>query len=371
MFLGEEESEAARVRPSEAALLGVARALVGASVGGLPEVHGPAAPARIGPTAARLLEETLSRGVVLWLCRAGGWQSSEWQGGARGRLWERHKPVQLAFTSTTVAALSWALGEGAVARPALPLGALGLGDELVVTLLCEKLGDGWLAPQLWAQPMVRGAGLPWLLWPEPLARPPSTGERPQVSLESTFSRGKGLSREHVQAGVAAWTTGERAILVEAIAPLLARRAQALFVGLRGELDLYALTAIGEAADTVYSAFVDAALAANRRDLTLPLVDAVVGALARTPIDASLAPELPARESLGARSRALRAAGFWLRLAVRLRRVIEEARAVHYLDDDYAAAQLFLKRCETLDVAGAAKAEAMHARLTRLDAPGSG
>src|SRR6185436_4541227 len=72
-----------------------------------------AAAPKIGPTCAALLQDTLRYAWhALWM-RGGARPGASIGAGARagttlrGRLWERHAPVPLAFTSASVELLRW------------------------------------------------------------------------------------------------------------------------------------------------------------------------------------------------------------------------------------------------------------------------
>lgn len=338
------------VSPAEAALLHMTRAVVGqlGSARAAPMLAGSAAPQHIGPTAARLLHQTLAAGTVLALARGGGWRAGQWLDGrggvASGRLWERHPAPRLTFGPATVDTLSWLLGAGAEGRPKLsPRGKLHLGDELVLALAGDLLLSTHLAEQFFAQPLARRSGLLWLMHPLGMAQ---SGEA------------------CVGATLAPWTTAGGAMVVEALTPTLAKRHQAMFLAAPHFTEAADVIKVGGTVTVVLEAML-----ANRArpDLATFFVDACVGALDSLALDAQLAPSLSPRTSLGERSRAVESAGSWLRGLLRLQRLADAARGVSYIDDDYVASQLVLRRWEALSADRLQKAEALLGRLTQLDA----
>src|SRR5688572_25752375 len=104
----EEIDETPQVAASEHDMIMMARALIAGPTGhddiwALLCATRPMPP-KIGPTSARLLEDTLRHAWrALWL-RGGTKPSASVKDGAtikRGRLWERHEPTPLAFTGAT------------------------------------------------------------------------------------------------------------------------------------------------------------------------------------------------------------------------------------------------------------------------------
>ena len=293
---------------------------------------------KIGPTCAALLEDTLRQAWrALWL-RSGARPGASIDVGAgttaRGRLWERHAPVPLPFTSASVELLRW-LVETPFAAPnasqaALPARPLELGDQLLVYLALDAAHRTPAVRVLAAQPFVRAAPLAWLGFAHALARrgaaPPSAGSL---------------------------TAGAGAIVVEALAGELARRWHAVELGKRAIFEPDALIDLGEAQDRTLTGFMASADAARRRDLALFVLEAAAPLLARgvAPLPAQLDPSTP----LALRARARLAVGSLLRAVVRWGEWDQLHRGVRFIDDDYAAAQLLLERFEPVGSAGLARA----------------
>src|SRR5260370_26243608 len=128
-----------RVAQSEHDLLLVARALVGQvpfeAVELILRQARPLKP-RIGPTAARLLRETLALGSVRQLVRRGGWQRTATVAGGpivRRRLWELHAAPALDFSSLSMELCRWLLTTRLASPTIAPLPMLPptLADELL------------------------------------------------------------------------------------------------------------------------------------------------------------------------------------------------------------------------------------------------
>jgi|GEM_PF-2939981 len=346
------ELEPPTVHAAEGALLHTARAVVAqlGSVRSSPISPGLAAPKQIGPTAARLLQETLSRGAILALARGGGWRRGEWldgRGGVKtGRLWERHAPPALTFSAATVDTLNWLVGSGAEARPKLVSrgkAPLERGDELVLALAGDLVAGTPLGEQFFSQGLVRRSGLAWLMHPLSLALSDGSACQPAV--------------------LASWTEPDAAPIIEALTPTLAVRHQTLFLAGPRFGEPAVVVSIGETTRNILEAL---SASPTRPDLASFFVDAGVATLDRLAVDAELTPPLSPRTSLGERSRAFEAAGSWLRGLLRLRRRLDAARGTSYIDDDYVVSQFLLRRWEHLSVERIQKTEALLGRLTQLD-----
>jgi hypothetical protein len=99
---------------------------------------------KFGPTSARILHDIVSKGLVLTLCKNGGWKNTKriWNGSVvTARLWDK-KPINLACSENTVKILFW-LVEEPFKTPKevsdLKINNLTLGDRLVLALSLELL----------------------------------------------------------------------------------------------------------------------------------------------------------------------------------------------------------------------------------------
>jgi hypothetical protein len=334
----------ARVAESEHDVLLVARALVGQVPRAAIEpilLSARPLPAKLGPTAARLMKETLSVGCVRELMRRGGWQRAAIVDGERvvhGRAWERTPPLALSFSPLAMHLCRWLAGaplHEPAKVPELPSLAPALGDELLLYLAFELLPSA-LVPQLARQATARASVLCRLAFPD---------------------RVQGDDAPRVEP----WLSGGGAIVVAALAPELTRRWVAVAEG-RG--------ARGSAHDAIAGAFLDACDALGRRDLASFVVDAGIALLrgrdARA-VAARIAPSLGRDVSLAARAAARHAAGAPLRAFLRAGRWHEEHRLVRHFDDGYAAAQHLLRRWEEAAPLFPI-AEAVLRELDALDAP---
>jgi hypothetical protein len=309
----------------------------------------PAAP-KIGPTCAALLQDTLRHAWrALWLrggARPGSSIGAGPRAGAtvRGRLWERHAPVPLAFTGASVAFLRWLVGTG-FAAPASTLAALqamplAIGDQLLIYLALDAARTTPALRVLAAQPFVRAAPLAWLGHANALAK--RGGEAPSFG---------GL------------TEGVGAIVVEALAGELAKRWYAVELGKRAMFEPDLLLDLGAAQDQTLTRFMAACDDARRRDLALFVIEAAAPLLAR-----NLAPtpaQLDPNTTLATRAQARIAAGALLRGVVRWGEWDQQHRGVRFIDDDYAAAQLLLERFETIGASGVGRAAHWLADLASL------
>jgi FtsH ternary system-associated peptide len=340
-----------RLALSEAELVGLARALI---AGHPAEVRmrlfrqAPLPPA-ISTACAQVLGDTLALAwPALW--RRGGTRpaASVDAGGVlrRGRLWERHAPIGLTFSAATLQLLRWLLTGptgptgrvGPGAAPAPWLGALTVGDQVMMYLALDATAGMPAQAVIASHAEVRAAPLAWLGFAELL------GGGPPRDYDSVCQ-------------------GAGALVVEALAGELAVRWRRVELGKRAMTSPGALIGLGAVQDAVLEAFMAACDRHGRRDLAGFVIDAAAPLLARgiAPVPA----ELDATATLANRARARVAAGALLRGVVRWAAWDEAHRGVRFLDDEYAATQLVLARFEAIQATGAARAAAWLADLASL------
>jgi hypothetical protein len=341
----EEISEIAQLAASEAELVTLARAIVAGSDSGEDMwallCRGRNLPKKIGPTCARLLEDTFGQ-IWLALWHRGGTKPRASLTGARGRLWERYEPVSLEFSEASLHFLRWLVATPFSAPQStltlLHTMPLSLGDQVVVYFALDATRDTPALRVIAQQPFVRNAALAWL----------------------------GFSSELAGAAVPSFeslVTGAGPIVVEALAEDLAKRWQAAELAKRSQLDPAAMIALGEAQDRVLGSFMSACDAARRRDLAGFVVDAAAPLIERnlSPAPMKLDPSAP----LSTRAQARIAAGSLLRAMVRWADWDQQHRAIRYIDDDYQLAQLMLARFEKIGTPGVGRVQAWLADLAAL------
>jgi hypothetical protein len=291
-------------------------------------------PAKLSRACVELVEDTLAKGCMLFLARAGGWRRERFLRGGRpraGRLWERSDPAELALTFSRHALefLLWVTAQkpGDSDPPlTLPDAELTPADRLLLLLAYDALRDTEAGPALLAKPAFARHGLVRLAFPE----------------DTT-------ALEESDPDFAPWMTGLGAAILEAVQPWLADRWVRLERGKAQVGDWKALAALGQAQERVLTAFTDAAERADRPDLVRFVLHSA-GVL--------LAPDLPAAfffsglqgtgpprlaDRIEVHRRALALPRHLGRLAAWVRR----ARGVGYLDDGYAVSQLWLADWERL------------------------
>ena len=368
---GDDLVEIPQVAASEQDLIMMARTLIMGPAApydlwGLLCASRPVAP-KIGPTCAALLEDTLRHAWrALWIRSgarpgasivapaappaaspaAGAWGGTGPRAGetVRGRLWERHAPAPLPFTSASVELLRWLVATP-FAAPAstlkpLPAMPLELGDQLLVYLALDAARATPAMRVLAVQPFVRVAPLAWLGHGSALA---ARGAAPP-----SFD---------------ALTHGTGAIIVEALTGELARRWHAVELAKRAMFEPEPLIELGAAQDLALEGFMASCDAARRRDLALFVVDAAAPLIARNlvPTPALLDPST----TLAVRAKARLAAGALLRAVARWGEWDRQHRGVRFIDDDYAAAQLLLERFEAIGTAGLERTAHWLAKLASL------
>jgi hypothetical protein len=307
---------------------------------------------KIGPTCASLLEDTL-RQVWRALWQRGGTRPGvsytpdapgSAQRPARGRLWERYQPVELAFSSATLRLLRWLVqtpfSAPASTIPTLPAAKLTVGDQVMVYFALDAARATPALRVIAEQPFVQAAPLAWLGFSSYL----TIGEQRVPSFDSL-------------------TEGVGPIIIEALSEELARRWQASEIAKRSMTDPTELIALGEAQDAVLTGFLDACDRSRRRDLAGFVLDAIAPLIER---DVMPAPgQLDTSAPLSMRAQARTSAGSLLRAVIRWNDWDQQHRGVRFIDDDYAISQLLLGRFERIGSAGIARVNGWLADLAAL------
>jgi len=291
-------------------------------------------PPALSRACVELVQESLAKGCLLYLVRAGGWRRDRFlrNGQPRdGRLWDRSPPEELALTFSRHALefLIWITAQktGDTEPPLRPPDAeLTPADRLLLFLAHEALRDTEAAAPLRAKPAFANHGLLRLAYPDDYAG---------TSAEPDF---------------APWVTGLGAVILEALQPWLAARWTKLVRGQAHVGDWPALAAQGAEEERVLSAFTVAAEKANRPDVTRFILHAA-GTLLTSDVQANaffagLQGTGPAKlaDRLEVHRRALALPRHLERLQAWERR----ARGVGFLDEDYAVSQLWKSDWERLN-----------------------
>lgn len=331
-------TEPASVTRFEANLIRLVRGLVG----GMPREATQAIVFRELPrpkclrrAAVELVEESLRKGLVRWLARA-GWARTRYLRGSgsaakpvTGRLWERFETDQreVHFTHNTLEWLTWMVAENPTAtrkRPRVHTTALTAADRLLQFLAIDLLNGSVGAmpvvqlPSFLANPLIR-LGWPTLVANVDEVEPPDFTE---------------------------WMTPRRVWVLEALQPWLAERWARMETEKQDYVDPQRLRRVGEAQSAVLAAYLTAIDAAGRWDLARFVAESVGDLLDGT------ARALPwfHRLNLDNLRMADRAevytSGFaLLRAFVRLGDWQRRARTIGYLDEEYPLAQLWKSEWE--------------------------
>lgn len=339
-----------RVAKSEDELIKLARGLVGS--GRPPPRARPQVPiTQIGPTAMALLQQTLARGVVATLIRAGGWELRRTLVDGqprRGRLWERHPELPaLRFGPASFALLTWLHDEDLI-RPSRELARdpdTTLADDVLHFLACEQLtrvGVDVRQPAFQRSPLCQLGFCGFLADDSPL---------PTVDFTTLVVGPGSIIVEALQSSLAArWVASERQ---------------------KGDIvPLDEMTRLGRAQAQVLDAWFTALDRAEprgmgrdmgRRDLAGFIAEAARQLLGPSKPTARRAPErrepdyrwwtrsLTVHAPLAARQRAFAAAAAFLRGVGRLGTWLDQAGLVAHFDEDYGAAQLLLSSWQFLRV----------------------
>jgi hypothetical protein len=346
----EEIEEIPQVAASEHDMIMMARALIAGPTGhddiwALLCATRPLPP-KIGPTSARMLEDTLRHAWrALWL-RGGARPSATIKGQVigRGRLWERHTPLALPFSSATVKFLRWLVATpfAAPASTLTELAAMPLtvGDQVMVYLALDAARTTPALRGIAIQPFVRAAPLAWL------------GFAPLL-----------VTRTAKVPAFDSLVDGVGALVVEALGGELARRWFAAELSKRAITDPQELIDLGSGQEAVLKHFMDACDKKGRRDLATFVIDAAIPLLTRNLMPGPA--ELDAKAPLSTRAQARTAAGSLLRGVLRWQDWDQQHRGIRFIDDNYQAAQLLLERYEPIGAAGSGRVTGWLADLASL------
>jgi hypothetical protein len=310
-------------------------------------------PRCLSAAAVHLVRDTLGKGSVLYLVRAGGWKQERYLRGGEpkaGRLWQRNAvaDLRLEFSRHSLEFLIWLTANKPGDSTPLPPAAaeeLTAADQLLFFLAYEALREETdIATALRALPIIAGNALCRLQYP-----------------------GDFLEDDETAIDFDRWMTGPRSILFEAMHAVLESRWLEIehAKGQFGDWDR--VRQIGQAEHAVLSQFLEAADRAKRWDLTR-FVLAVLSRLLATPDmtpafwTGGLQGSGPPR--LADRLEAQRAALALLRQAERFRAWEQRARAHGYFDEDYAVGKFWLGEWERFH--GAQTAERAERVLQMLE-----
>lgn len=310
------------VLPTDADVITVARAAMGDGIESAEPLlrQGQPMPRGLSDPGMDVLERTLATGVVRELVRRGGWRRARHVAGqgasagviVEGRLWERHPPVGLGFSATSLEVLLWLVEAPLAAKHGrcAASGPCTLGDDVLLYLVGDLLAQVGLDDAL-ADPVFRRSGLCRLAF----------------GLRGAADPG--------------WVDGERAVVLEALQVDLAAKIVQTERRRRSGSAANAVIAGAAAQEAALGALLDRADAAGRRDLVTFAVDAVIAARA-----------LPSPALLADSTRSLRergeveASARWLeRIGERLARWDAEHRTTRFFDDGYELAQVSIRRWE--------------------------
>ena len=335
------------VTAQEASLLAVARSALGIS---WPAdwsrllVTSISPPAKLGPTARSVLQDTLARGSVLALARGGGWAE-----GHHGRLWQRAESLPtLEFTGNIIRLLQWVLKTPLAERDVAPLvleRALTPAEELFAVLLLQQVKGHSGELSLAAQAPLQASPLVALAHAGSLAKANALpSQLPALRLE------------------------DHAVYVVGLRDVLAK-SWAVDEASKGEIERPdRLNRLGEVQQAVLTSFLQLAGASlKHRALAGFLIDAAGRWLSTPRTAASYTAGLNGTAPLRERMEARKAAAALLRATGRLSAWDAEHRSMHFLDDDFDVGQALIRDWNGFGDAGFRAAALLVSELEALPA----
>ena len=286
-------------------------------------------PNGLSPACLHLVRDTLAKGCVEYLARAGGWRPERFLRLGKpvaGRLWER-TPVPelgLSFSRHAIDFLVWL----AAGRPDTgfdwnpPTAELTAGDKFLMFLAYDGLRETEARQAFVGRPLFAIHGLIRLYFPEDFASTTS----PQ------------------RLDFAGWTEGVGASIIEALQPRLQRRWLEIERAKSQIGDWNRLRGVGVSQELALDGFLQACEAARRPDLARFFLKAMSELLLRDLTPAFWIAGLQqasAPPRLADRIHAQRYGLAVLRQVEAVNAWTHRARATGFLDDGYAVAQLWL------------------------------
>jgi hypothetical protein len=348
----------ARVDVREAEMLAVARALVTpdayASVSAT--LAGAFGVTKMGPSALRVLESTLAKGIVKTLARLGGARRRvrpDRGSPNQARVFDVREAPKLAFGPYTFELIRWLTNAPLGTRDGGRFEAepKTLGDEICAYLALSLVDGERLERAVAASPGLH-TPLTWLGFARSLARH-GNEKTTAPKLDSLFA------------------SEDARTVVECLAGDLARRWTASAVwDPKDVLEAEHAVRIGVLERAVLDNFLDAALEVRRWDLATFVIEAAArvllpGAKARD-VAARATPRVRAEGTLRARTEARQRAGALFHALGRLGRKRDELALVHFIDEDYDVAQATLSSWEILGREGFTRAENVLSTLASLE-----
>ena len=296
--------------------------------------------------AIRLIQDALAKGCVQWLARSGGWLNERFlhEGQAEdSRLWQRTPPQELAlkFSRHAAAFLIWLTatrpGTGKAAWR-VPVQKLTEADALLVYLAYEMLRGTEAGAGLRSSPAIIGNVLCRLTFPQDFIQTPAP----------------------TAADFLPWTIGLGGCILEILQQSLARDWVELETAKARVTDWETMQALGRAQESVLSPLFDAFEQAERFDLARFALEALTRLLPTTAAARFWIGGLShAGPRLADRQATYRAALAFVTQTARFKRWEQRARGVGYLDDGYAASQLWKQDWERY------QGDVLHARSQAL------
>jgi hypothetical protein len=303
-------------------------------------------PRCLSRTAVELVQEALAKGTTELVARAGGWRRERFLRSdqpVEGRLWERTPPRELGLTFSAHALdfLMWITAvkpSETKSQWAPPPEELTVGDWLLLFYAYKVLRDSDVGQALRSRRPFAGHVLCRLAFPEDFTS----------------------SQEEAELDYSVWTTAPGSCILEAMQHELAARWIEVERQKPTLPDWQQLRALGRSQEQVLAGFLDAANAAQRRDLARFALRA-----AREVLGEDVAPShfVGGLQGTGPRmadrAETNQAALALVRQMERFKRWEREARRDGYFDEGYARSQLWLADWEHAD------GEALHRRAQNL------
>ncbi len=295
-------------------------------------------PPCLSPAAVHLVRDTLSKGCVLYLVRAGGWKHERFLRSGEpkaGRLWQRGSldDLKLEFSRHSLEFLLWLTSAAPADTKRLapaPADELTIADQLLFFLAYQALRDEQdIAAAFRGLRLFTGNALCRLFY------------------SCDFAEDEKLEA----AAFVPWLSGSGGFILEALQSILEARWLEIEHA-KGQLgDWEQMRRQGMAELAVLGVFLDAAGQTGRPDLTRFLLAALARLLATpdmTPAfwTGGLQGSGPTR--LADRLEVQRCALSMLRQAERLGEAERRARASGYFDDDYVQSKFWLGEWERLN-----------------------
>lgn len=274
---------------------------------------------KIGPTAGKIFQEIIIKGVPLQIIKRGGWLNKKSIDGfnlLKGRVWNRHKMPTLKYSSFVFDLVYWLTSNSFNSNsncPILNSYPKTLGDEVLAFLAVDLLYKANLKNILTKQASFCSSGLIWLAY-----------------LDAFINTDINPKKEYFNELV----NNDRAIILEALLPQLTQKWYNIERSKKQMVKNQDMIRLGNLQKIVLDYFLTAIDENGRRDLAEFLLNAGKRIIESNSCSSDWIASLENKGSMSIRTDAKKASSSFLQIFPKLQTWAIESRTVPFFEDDY-------------------------------------